>query len=109
MVKVIIQTEKETITKEGDFILGSVLKDVGPDYVANNHLVGEVNEKQFPHIVAEVALDILERATKGDALETLSAFMEFKEHIDKGMAERLKARKKGFLGSVAKIFDKTEE
>lgn len=89
MVKVIIQTEDETIVKEGDFFFGSVVIGEAYGFTANNISAGEVNTFKIPKIVAETMVDLVKKASGPNMVNQIGALRELSDRIRKAMTKEV--------------------
>lgn len=85
MVKVIIQTEDETIVKEGVFFFGSVISSKTDGYKANDIASGNVNVFEIPNIMAETMVDLVKKASGPDVIRQIGALYELSDRIRKAI------------------------
>lgn len=85
MVKVIIQTEDETIVREGDFSFGSVVIGEAYGFTSNNISVGKVNTFKIPKIVAETMVALVKKASGPDVIRQIGALYELSDRIRKAI------------------------
>lgn len=105
MVKVIIQTEHETIVKEGDFFFGSVVSDEADGYVVNDIAVGEVNTRRIPKIVAETMVDLVKKASGPNKADQMAALVELGNRINGAVKKELYSNKDVLISVLGQFLD----
>ena len=106
MVKVIIQTEDETIVKEGDFFFGSVASDETDGYKVNGIAAGEVNVFKIPNIMAETMVDLVKKASGPDVIRQIGALYELSDRIRKAIDKEVTDNMSPILSSMKDAIDK---
>lgn len=106
MVKVIIQTEDETIVKEGDFFFGSVVIGEPYGFTANNISAGEVNVFKIPNIMAETMVDLVKKASGPDVIRQIGALYELSDRIRKAIDKEVTDNMSPILSSMKDAIDK---
>lgn len=106
MVKVIIQTEDETIVKEGDFFFGSVISSKTDGYKANDIASGNVNVIDIPQIVARSIVNLVKKASGPDVIRQIGALYGLSDRIRKAIDKEVTDNMIPILSSMKDAIDK---
>lgn len=83
MVKVIIENDGERKELSGDFTLVTVTSGKENRYSTGCAIVGEFDRNQFPHFLAQVALDNIRSMFKNETpAECIIQMIEFESYIE---------------------------
>lgn len=104
MVKVTIESDGETIVYVGEFVFGSVVSEAGDSYAANSFLIGEMDSKQLPMILANVTAGHLVEIGKDKEFPdatVIDLMADYGLEVDKIAKREVLARKDTLLRDIS--------
>lgn len=89
MIKVIVQTDDQIIVYEGDFFYGFVLNEIEGGYRTEQMVLGGINPKDIPMILAKTTVGALSKIHEDDILNRSSSLIKFSERVKKLVDEKV--------------------
>lgn len=89
MVKVIIQTEDETIVKEGEFFFGFTAKKEEDGILVDSAIIGNVDLNHIPGILADLSVEAIMRVYKDDVPDRADALIKLDQYTSKSVKEKI--------------------
>lgn len=89
MVKVIIQTEDETIVKEGEFFFGFTAKEKEDGILVDSAIIGNMYLNRIPRILADSSVKAIMRLHEDDVLDRAAALIKLDQYTSKSVKENI--------------------